>query len=195
MKKIKLVLLAAALAPFAIAGCGSNDSDLDAGTSMPDAEVVVDSGPTLYALSAGTYCYDVLAVAGVADGCGILVDDKGVVGLVGISLPGTYDATKGQFTLGTEGSLGTGLISNNMGTLLRDGLTADVAAPSCTWHQKDTTEMIMVGQNNFTAQVTETQDTFAAACAPLIPTGGTCTSTWTWTFGINAAKLPATGCK
>jgi hypothetical protein len=191
MKAIKqFVLLAAALAPFAIAGCGSNDSDLDAGTSMPDAEMVVDSGPTLYALSAGTFCYDIMGVSGVADGC-----ELGVAALVGTAaLPGTYDATTGQFTLGTEGSLGTGLISNNMGTLLRDGMTSDVAVPACTWHQSDTTVMVMVAQNNFTAQVTETQNTFAAACAP-IPTGGTCTSTWTWTFGINAAKSPATGCK
>jgi hypothetical protein len=189
MKAIKqFALLAAALAPFAIAGCGSNTTDTDAGTSMPDAEVVVDSGPTLYALSAGTYCYDIMAVSGVADGC-----ELGVASLVGTAaLPGTYEATTGQFTLGTEGSLGTGLISNNMGTLLRDGMTSDGAA--CTWHQKDTTVMIMVGQNNFTAQVSETEDTFAATCAP-IPTGGTCTSTWTWTFGINAAKLPANGCK
>jgi hypothetical protein len=189
--KLTFALLTAMLVPFALVGCGSNESDMDAGISMPDAEVVVDAGPTLYPLSAGTYCYDVMAIApGYADGCALAVET-----VVGGSLPGTYDAATGQFTLGTEGSLGTGLLSNNVGTLLRDGMTSDASAPTCTWHQSDTTVMTMIGQNQFTAQVVETENTFAAACAPYIPTAGTCTSTWTWTFGINATKSPTTGCK
>ena len=54
--------------------------------------------------------------------------------------------------------------------------------------------VVLTGQNQFTAAVTELENTFATACAG-IPTGGTCTSTWQWTMAINAAKDPTTGCQ
>ena len=175
-------LLGLALAGFAAVGCSSTTTtDLDASTYVyPDTA----TGPTLYGLSDGTYCYDITAVSAVSDGCAL-----GVAGLVGsAALPGTYTVSAGQFTLGTEGSLGTGLISQNMGTLSRDGNTSDPSAPGCTWHQKDTTYLTMVGQNQFYVTVTENQDSITAACgAP----AATCTSTWTWDMQIGTKTPPA----
>jgi len=177
-QKLSLGLVAIALASFAAARCGSNTTE-----SVPDAS----TGPTLYPLSTGTYCYDVTGVSGVVDGCGITPGDA-----VGSAYPGTYDQTAQTFTLGNQGSLGVGTLSNNTGTLLRDGTTSDSSAPSCTWHQTDTTTLTMTDQNMFTVSVVETEDTFAAAC---VPAGTPCTSSWTWTMSIDAAKSPASGCK
>jgi hypothetical protein len=177
-QKLSLGLVAIALASFAVARCGSNTTE-----SVPDGS----TGPVLYPLSTGPYCYDVTGVSGVVDGCGIAP-----ASVVGTALPGTYDQAAQTFTLGTEGSLGVGVLSNNTGTLLRDGTTSDSSAPSCTWHQTDTTTITMMAQNMFTASVVETEDTFAAACgAASTP----CTSSWTWTMSINAAKSPTSGCQ
>jgi hypothetical protein len=178
-------LLGLALAGFAAVGCSATTTtDLDASTYVyPDTA----TGPTLYPLSPGAYCYDITGVIGtVSDGCGIEVAT-----LVGNAYPGIFDSSTGQFTLGKEGSLGTGLISQNVGPLRRDGTTSD--GTPCTWHQTDTTTLTMTGQNQFTVSVTETEDTFAAACGATAPTGGTCTSTWTWSMGIDPdpTRLPA----
>ena len=184
----RMGLFGLALASFAAVGCSSTTTtDLDASAYVyPDT----GTGLTLYALSEGTYCYDITGVSGVVDGCG-----TGAAGLVGTAaLTGTYVALSGNFTLGTDGSLGNGDISQNTGNLVRNGNTSDSSLPTCTWHQTDTTLLTMTGQNMFTVSVTETQDTFAAACAassPPPPAAGTCTSTWTWTMGIDAAKVPA----
>lgn len=179
-KNLLLGLAGLGVASLVLASCGSNTTDMDAGTTMPGD----DAGPVIYPLSEGTYCYDVKAISpGYADGCQLAV-----ASLVGQALPGTYVSATGQFTLGTEGSLGTGLVNANVATLQRDGTMTDSTAPTCSWHQTDTTTMTMTGQNMFTAAVVETENTFAAACNPA-PTGGTCTSSWTWTLAINANKI------
>jgi len=182
-QRILLGLLGAALVACMAASCGSNDTSCDAtGCSAPDA-----GGGTLYGLSPGSYCYDITGVSGVSDGCQI-----GVGALVGQSLPGNYDGSS-IFTLGTEGSLGSGAISNNEGTLSRDGNSTDPGPPVCSWHQTDTTHLTMTAQNTFTVSVSETQGTFASTCSP-IPAGGSCASSWTWTMAINANKSVAAGC-
>jgi hypothetical protein len=173
-------LFGLALASFAAVGCSSTTTtDLDASAYVyPDT----GTGPTLYALSDGTYCYDITGVSLVSDGCGLQV-----ASLVGTtSLLGDYVASTGQFTLGTEGSLGTGLLSQNTGTLQSIADTSDGA--SCAWHQTDTTILTMTGKNTFSVAVTEQKSAFSAGCGAPAPT---CTSTWTWTMGIDAAKLPA----
>jgi hypothetical protein len=172
---LRIGVPALAIAALASLGCGSNTTDADAGYTY-DAT----TGPTIYPMSDGTWCFDITGVSAVSDGCGL-----DVASLVGKALPGTYVATSGQFTLGTEGSLGTGLINANQATLLRKGDPSDGAG--CSWHQEDTSNLTMTGQNMFTVQVTETENNFSAACTP-IPTGGTCTSTWIWTMGIDAAR-------
>jgi hypothetical protein len=169
-------LLGLALASF---GCGSTTTtDLDASTYVyPDTGTT----PMPYSLSPGTYCYDITGASNVSDACAL-----GVAGLVGTaSLSGTYDSSTGQFTLGTEGSLGTGLLSQNTGTLKSIADTSDGAA--CFWHQTDTTILTMTGQNMFSVAVTEQKSAFAGCSTT--PTGGTCTSTWTWTMEINANKV------
>jgi hypothetical protein len=175
---LKMSVLAFAFAAFGSVGCGSNTTDGDASYNYD-----VTTGPTVYPMSDGTYCFDILTVSGVSDGCGLAVDT-----LVGYALPGTYVASTGQFTLGTEGSLGTGLINNNQATLLRKGDPSDGAG--CAWHQEDTTNLTMTGQNMFTVSVVETESNFLpASCAPTAAST-TCTSMWTWTMGINAARTP-----
>lgn len=175
MKTSKLWLALFGIASLAIVGCGSNDSDTDAGTG--------DAGVTLYPMSDGTYCYKITGVSAVTDGCTL-----GVASLVGSDLPGTYVSSTAAFTLGTSGSLGGGYISYNTATLSRTNTPSDTSNPSCTWSQTDTTLLTLTAQNAFTASVTETESGFATACGTTIPTGGSCTSTWTWTFAIDSTK-------
>jgi hypothetical protein len=155
--------------------CGSSTS------TEPDAGPDAAPTETLYPLSEGTYCYDVTAISAVVDGCQIAPG-----AYVGASLPGTY--TTPTFILGTDGSLGQGNLAHNTGTLLRDGSTSDQDAPTCNWHQTDTTTVTLTALNTFTASVVETQDTFALACGTTAPPAGSCTSSWTWTMVINANK-------
>jgi hypothetical protein len=166
----KLILALALMAAPAIIGCGSNTEEtVDSGTPGADAG--------LFGLSAGDNCYTVTAIAtGYADGC-----DLGVEMLVTQSLPLKYTAATATVELGTEGSLGGGVIANNVGTLVRDGDTSFDA--TCTLHQTDTTQLTMIANNMFTVTVTEVQSNFGTGCAAAdVPVGGTCTSTWTWTM-------------
>src|SRR3954447_17041764 len=90
-------------------GCSSTGGGDDAG-----ADAGADAGPTLFALSSGDSCFDVVSIqSGADDGC-----DLGVAGLVGMSLPVNYDPATAILTVGTAGSLGGGQIAFNMGTLM-----------------------------------------------------------------------------
>lgn len=174
MLKVSTVLMGLALLGFA--GCGSSDS----------TEGTPDAGATVYGISPGAYCYKITGVSAVTDGCGLGVDT-----MVGSALPGTYDATSGTLTLGTQGSLGGGVVTYNQGTLVRvKGTMSDPTVAGCSWNQDDTTKIIVTAENQFTAMVTENQDTIAAACGLAVTS---CTSTWTWTFAIDGT-LTAPGC-
>lgn len=149
-----------------------------------------DGGGTLYGLSEGPYCYKIIGIAsGASDGCAL-----DVASLVNKDLPGTYTSSTGTLSLGTEGSLGAGQISRNVGTLTRSGMVTDSTMTSCSWTQMDTTTVTLTADNTFTASVTETESGFAAACSGT-PASGTCTSTWTWTMMIDSSKSASNGCQ
>lgn len=204
MTRKNLVMVAAVLGgslALVGAGCSSDSSGCADGgdaacTTTKDGAIAeaasTDSaadGPVLFGFSAGDSCFVVTAVApGSVDGC-----DLGVASAatndptmnLPLTIPFNYtvDPTTavGVVKLGTFGGLGQGAVSNNMGTLLRDGMTADTMMPTCTWQQTDTSQMVVTANNTFMVSVSETESGFAAACsAP--PAGGTCTSTWTWTM-------------
>jgi hypothetical protein len=189
MKMLKLSTVLMGLALLGLAGCGSSDTELsnpEAGVDpvVPDAGPV---GPTLYGITPGTWCYKVTTLSAVSDAC-----DTGAATMVGKSIPGTYDATTGIFTLGTKGSLGGGAIANNVGALVRvKGPVSDSALPGCSWNQADNTTVTMTAENMFTASVVETQDTITTACGAAATT---CTSTWTWTMEIDGTQSAAAGC-
>lgn len=194
---LEVVVGAAMLA----AGCSSSSDCSDGGNCSSDAAPGGATGSggsggggtdgaadaALFGVTPGDYCYDILSIAaGANDGC-----DIGVAGLVGNALLGHYDNNTGIFTLGREGSLGSGPIANNMGTLTRENMPTKSEMPSCSLHQTDTTMLVLTDVNQFTASVTEVEDMFAAAPAcSMIPTGGSCTSTWTWSMKITATKMP-----
>jgi hypothetical protein len=176
---------------LAVVGCDSGTSCADGGVcdgglgGSSGAGGAGGGGAALYGLTGGSYCYDIQTVSVVSDGC-----ERGLATSVAdvASLPLNYTAATATVILGKEGSLGQGAIASNMGTLLRDGTTADATVPTCTWRQKDTTAFTLTANNAFTTSTTETQDMFSAGCAAVFaPPGGTCTSTWTWTFKINPA--------
>lgn len=173
MKLLKISTVLMGLALLGFTGCGSSDS----------TEGTPDSGVTVYGISPGAYCYKITGVSAVNDGCGL-----DVLGQVGKALPGTYDASTGTFTLGTQGSLGGGVITYNQGTLVR--VKGTMSDADCSWQQDDTTLVTMTAQNQFSASVTENQDTFAAACGLSFTS---CQSTWTWTFAIDG-NLTAPAC-
>jgi hypothetical protein len=166
------ILALALVAAPVLGGCGSNTTEsLDSGTSDT-------AGITPFGLTGGDSCFTITDIApGFSDGCALGVDK-----LVYQSLPMNYDGTTAIATLGTQGSLGGGAISNNLGTLVRDNYPI-IDGTTCTYHQTDNTQLQMTADNAFTVTVTETQSTFGATCAAAdVPVGGTCTSTWKWTM-------------
>ena len=223
--KIMMMTVSAAALGLAAVGCDSTSTCTDAGVcadgglggskgGSTGAGGAAGSaglggagggGPTLYAVTPGTYCFEILAIApGSVDGC--MLDVAGQVSTVAkrVALPVTYYATAttvggvaipaGTIQVGTMGSLGRGVVDKNLATLLRDNMPA---AGTCTWHQTDTSSLQLTDTNTFDLAVTETEDMFAAACAPDVPTGGTCTSTWKWTMKIMTPQtlMAATDCK
>jgi hypothetical protein len=167
----KLIFAFALMAAPALVGCGSNTTEsLDSGTS--------DAGITLFGLSAGDNCYTITDIApGFSDGCML-----GVNTLVGQSLPMNYTSASATVQLGTDGSLGGGVIANNQGQLVRDGYPT-LSGTTCAFHQTDTSLMQLTANNVFSVTVTETESSFGTTCAAAdVPVGGTCTSTWTWTM-------------
>jgi hypothetical protein len=197
-KTLGVFVVAAVGAGVMAVGCSSSSSDCsDGGTCTTDAGSggtqggTGGAGPTLFGITEGTYCFDIVSIAaGASDGC-----DLGVASLVGQALPVNYVMATATVTLGTDGSLGAGPVASNMGTLTRDNMPTDPMMTTCTWHQTDTTTLVLTDTNQFTASVVENQSTFAAAPAcSSIPPGGMCTSTWTWTMKINGNKTPANGC-
>jgi hypothetical protein len=151
---------------FAV-GCGASSGSSDASS---------EGGVTPYGLTEGDNCFDVTAASMVNDGCMLVVG-----GLVGMALPVNYVRATATVTVGTDGSLGTGTVTFNMGTLAREGTPMLDTMPTCTWHQSDTSMVTVTATNEFDISVTEVQSDFAPACsAANVPAGGTCTSTWTW---------------
>lgn len=170
MTKIS-ILACLSIAASVLVGCGASDSG-----GTPEAGTTPDTGATLYGLSGGDNCYTITAIAaGYSDGCGLTVETQ-----VGQSLPLNYSADTYFVKLGTDGALGGGAIAYNQGTLIRENDPS--ISTTCTIHQKDTSVLQMLANNQFTVSVTEVESNFGAACGTLAPAGGTCTSTWTWTM-------------
>jgi len=197
MTKTKFLLVGAMLSiGLGAAGCSSNSSCADGGicdtggAGGGNAGLGGTTGTTYYGLTPGTYCFDVLSVAGVTDGCDIGVAAAYSTPAKVFALPVTYDMTAGTVQVGTAGSLGIGLVSQNTGTLQRDNMpTLPAPDQACTWRQMDTSVLQLTAENKFTLSVTETQSAFAGAttCAAAqmpVPAAGSCTSTWTWTLAI-----------
>lgn len=171
-------------------GCSSTGSGDDGGGLGGAGGSETDSGadgPTLFALSAGDSCFDVVSIEpGSNDGCMI-----GVADLVGAGILFNYDASTGVLTAGTNGALGAGAIAFNQGTLTRDSTATDPSMTTCSWHQTDTGDVTVTATNEFDISITETENMFATACS-MKPTGGTCTSTWTWHMAKGTKTPP--GC-
>jgi hypothetical protein len=194
MKNLTTYLASIALLTAACAaGCGSSSGSNDAGVAgstgtsgagggAGGAGGAVCGGATLFGISTGDSCFDIVSVAaGSHDGCKLGVADSGANGLVGASLLVHYDMATATVTVGTMGSLGEGMVTCNMGTLLRENTPMLDTMPSCTWHQADTSNVTVTATNEFDIAVTEAQNQFDTACsAANVPTGGMCTSTWTW---------------
>src|SRR3954469_6760863 len=185
MRQIKALFIALAFGAAATAstGCSSTsngDASTDGLTNDGGGDTSGDS-MQLFGLSTGDSCFDIVSVDPgsvdvAAGGCMIGVDT-----LVGSALLVNYVQATATVTIGKDGSLGAGPVAKNMGTLTRDGTTSDSAMPTCTWHQTDTSNLTLTATNQFTLSVTEVENMFAAACgAANTPTGGTCTSSWTW---------------
>jgi hypothetical protein len=192
---VSVALLAAA---FAV-GCGSSSDNGDGGGNDGAAGGGggVCPGVTLYALSDGDSCFDIVSVqAGSSDGCMLgVADTTAMMGLVGATLPVNYVAATGILSVGTMGSLGTAMstLQCNMGTLVREGTPSLDSMPACMWHQADTSMVTITAQNEFDIAVTENQSEFTGCSAANTPAGGACMSKWTWHMKKNAAKTPP-GC-
>ena len=170
---ISVALLAAV---FAV-GCSSTSGGDDAaasGTAGAGGGAGGGAGATPFGFTEGDTCFDVVSITNVQDDC---MAQPGTV--VGMSLPVNYVAATGTLTVGTSGSVGAGPIAFNQGTLTRANDPTDPTMPTCMWHQTDMSNVTVTADNEFDISVTEDQSMFKPACSP-IPTGGMCTSTWTW---------------
>lgn len=186
-------------------GCSSSSGCADGGdaacttssdgAAQPDVASGADSSdaPALFGFSQGDSCFVVTAVAaGSVDGCGLEVANAAMVdpaNQLPITIPFNYDPTTAIVTLGTNGSLGRGVVSNNAGTLARDVAASDTSNAACTWHETDNAVLTLIADNTFTVSVTEDETTFATACTQP-PPGGQCTSTWTWTMTRSTTSTP-----
>ena len=220
MKATKYVIASAALALGLNAmGCSSSSSCADggicneggAGGSAAGAGGAGGApGPTLYALSAGTFCYDILALAaGYSDGCGLGVTTYVGTPTMPSAVPVSYYAAAttvagdaipaGTVVVGNDGSLGRGVIDQNTGTLLRDGMPVDTDVATCTWHETVQSQFQLTATNKFSIAVTETRANFDPSCATVkpLPAGGTCTSTFTFNMAIEDPQVlsAAAGCQ
>jgi hypothetical protein len=193
-----LMMFSVAAIGLAAVGCDSTSSCADGGV-CPDggaggkggaagaSGAAGAGGSTVYGISAGTYCFDIKEATPISDGCGLFTSASGPVNYVGMILPVTY-VTTGQLTVGQMGSLGTGFIDHNQGTLLRENDPIDADVPACMWHQTDQSVITVTAENAFTASITETESNFTAACgqpAALDP----CTSTFTFKMAIHVPAL------
>jgi len=173
-----------ALALWPACSSTSDNGDAAAVDAAPD-------GPVL-GLTRGMSFFKVTAVAVTNDGC-LIMPNSLVTSTVASPLPVNYVESTQMLSVGTQqgapimASLGTGLIGVT-GTLTREN---DVTDGGCVWHQKDVSMFNLTGVDVFTLDVTETQSMFTAACAPDIPTGGTCTSVFKLTLSKTTA--PADG--
>lgn len=219
MKNMKYLVVGVSLAlGLSSVACSSSSSCADGGVCNEGGAggaaagaggMGGSAGPTLYALSAGTFCYDILSIAaGYSDGCSL-----GVASYVGTptmpsAIPVSYYDTAttvggdaipaGTVAVGNDGSLGRGVISQNTGTLLRDGMPVDADVATCTWHETVQAQFQLTATNKFNIGVTETRSNFDASCASVkpLPAGGTCTSTWTFAMAIEDPQIlsAAAGC-
>ena len=212
MKTTKILMM------FSIAAVGLAAVGCDSTTTCADGGVCPDAGAggtgrggtsggagaggaaggaagTVYGISAGSYCFDIKEATPITDGCSLFTNASGLpVNYVGMILPVTY-VTTGQLTVGKMGSLGTGLIDNNHGTLLRENDPIDADVPACMWHQTDQSVITVTAENAFTANVTETESAFTAACGQPAASNP-CTSTFTFKMAIHVPALmpdPLTG--
>jgi hypothetical protein len=156
---------------------------VEATGSMGGPDAGTSDASMLWGLSRGTNSYTVTAVATVSDGCML-----GVEALRGMTLPVTYDEATQLISIGNiKGSppmpsLGSGKVSENRATLVRDNQSGDPG--SCYWHQKDVGFLELVYHDKFTVDVVEDEDMFAAGCtgADAPPPGGKCTSSFRLTL-------------
>src|SRR5437868_13016328 len=141
-----LMMFSVAAVGLAAVGCDSTTTCADGGV-CPDAGAggmghggatgaggaaggsAGGSAGTVYGISTGTYCFDITTATPISDGCGLFMGPT----FVGTRLPVTYtiSGTTGQLTVGKMGSLGTGLIDHNQGTLTRVGDPVDSEMPLC----------------------------------------------------------------
>jgi hypothetical protein len=136
-----------------------------------------------WGLSPGKNDFNVIAVANIMDGCGIMP-----AALVGMSRPVTYTMTPAPATVAIgdptgsppQPSLGEGPIAGNMATLARNNREGEAGA-ACFWNQKVDGILTLINHDQFTYDVTVTQSGIAAACSPK-PATDPCTSKWQWTF-------------
>ena len=168
-------------------GCSSSGNGDDAGTE----DAAVDSSAP-FGLTPGDNCFDVVSIKpGSNDACEIGVADTAANGgPVGAALLVNYNQNTAILTVGTNGVLGGGQITFNMGTLMHDALATDAQTATCTWQQTDTSVVTLTATNEFDIAVTEVEKTFASACTNKPPTDP-CTSTWTWHMKIGNEVAPA----
>jgi hypothetical protein len=193
---VSIALLATAFVVGCGAGSGSNDAGVAGSTGTAGGGAAgstgaggdVCGGATLYGLSPGDSCFKITDVmSGSSDGCMLgVAEPVASNGLIGASLPVNQNTGTGVLTVGTMGSLGSGAIMCNQGTLTRDGNTTLKGTPACMWHQTDTSMVTITATNEFDISVTEAENMFMGCTADFVD----CTSTWTWHMVKDTTKSP-----
>jgi hypothetical protein len=171
-------------------GCSSSDDTCDGAGCVSSADAAradaaAPDGPMLFGLSRGMNNYNITALVIANDGCALMPPGPGTAAMPS-TLPVTYNDVTTVISIGNPAgsppvpSLGSGMVGANMATLVRENEAGDTAG--CTWHQKDTGTLVLIDHDKFTLMVKEDESAFMRCTNPPPPTGGTCTSTWTWTL-------------
>jgi hypothetical protein len=183
MKKTCISLLTT-LTLASLAGCGSTDNNCDEAGCLDVSVVTFDAGgpdgPMQWGLTRGASKFKITAVKDVTDPCGTKPGE-----VISNDIDVNYDETTMTVSVGKGvGSpvmpyFGSGKVGGNKATLMRDNKSGDGTA--CTWDEKDVSQFELYDHDKFTLAVTQDQSGFMM-CGAIAPTGGKCTSTWTWTI-------------
>jgi hypothetical protein len=167
--------------PICVGDAKSGNCPFERGTDAGDDTSAICGGMTLFGLTAGGSCFDIVSVTPDAnDGCGLGVANATPSGLVGTGLPFSYDPSTATVSIGSTGALGTGQVLCNSGMLTHDDSATLGSMSACTWQQTDSTILHMTATNEFDLTVTEVRSMFAGCSTEITPPEGRCTSTWTW---------------
>ena len=172
MKKLGL-LVAPVLLTLACGGVDDILGGTDGSTVSPCAAGVVP-----YQVKTGVYT--TVSVPSVTENCGLGLTAANLMTDRELANDGQGNLTLFSLSTTPKSSLGTGMVSCNMGTLKASDITNDSAG--CDFSRSTSLALTVTAANQITIAVTQTRSNFkqdASGMTCKVPAGGSCTVSYT----------------